>query len=756
MNSKHARHFGKAILALLILAGIPAHAKKPAPPVSGLFLPVPRPVIAKDKELKNEEKRIKKDPAIRRNQFVEIDTAVLDNLALQGESSVGTSLLLNLFPDAFLTVVVEELEMGFQRGLTLRGRVEGSEPGMVLLTVQDGLVSGSVSLLTGQFQVLPLRGRYHAVREIDPQGLPPELQPLVPDLSAAPGNLLLAPNEAAAEPPVIDVLVLYTTAAAMAAGGRDRIENQIRLAESQMNAALVYSKVSPRVSVVAMIEITYNETGAVATDLNNLLLNVGPFSGVARLRDQWGADLVTLIVNTGGNCGVAYMMSPVSPLFAPHAYSVVKLDCATTILTFSHELGHNLGCQHERESATRPGAFSYSHGYVLKGVFRTIMGLYDDPGTPRMPYYSNPLVFIDGRPAGIPVGQPNETSNALTIERTAPVVAAFRPSLNRIGFGDYDVNSTGGFNGGTDFRAMADVDGDGQEDYCRIHGTAPFIMLSCSLADDQGGFRPNSFDSAAVFDPGYPPPLFRGMADVNGDKRADYCRFVGNAPNIFLSCAFAGNGFGARDLNSSPSIDRGYETFRGMADVNGDGRADYCRFVGNAPNIFLSCALASASGFGNYDFNSAPGFDAGYGTFRGLADVNGDGRADYCRFVGNAPDIFLSCALATATGFGNYDLNSRPGYDAGYDFFRAMKDVNDDGRADYCRFVGDFPKAFLSCGLSKDGTFGDLDVNSAQGYDIGYDGMFRGMADVNGDGKGDYCRFVGNAPNIFLSCGTAR
>ncbi|HVG11079.1 MAG TPA: M12 family metallo-peptidase [Thermoanaerobaculia bacterium] len=758
MNSKHVRHFGKAILALLILVGIPVHAKKPSPPVSGLFLPVPRPVIAKDKDLKNEEKRIKNNPAIRRNQFVEIDTALLSNLALQGDSAIGTTLLLNFFPDAFLMVILEQIETR-QGYLTLQGRVEGSAASTVLLTVQDGIVSGTVSLLTGQFQVLPVRNRYHAVQEVDPQALPPELQPLVPNISAASESLLFAPEIAAAEAPVIDVLVLYTTAAAAAAGGSDKIVIQIAMAERQMNESLRRGQASPRVKVVATKEISYAESGSLATDLVRLQRAEGAFAGVPALRDEWGADLVSLLVS-GANlgCGIAYVMVNPNIVFAPYAYSTVVQGCATSSFTFAHELGHNFGCEHDRANADGPGAFSYSYGYQAPGVFRTIMAYNNGCNCPRVLSFSNPGVFIDGGPAGVPLGQPNEAHNALTIENTGPILAAFRPS--RVGFGAYDVNSAYGFDAGyASFRGMADVNGDGKEDYCRLVGNAPNIHLSCAVANHEGGFGNYDVNSALLFDAGYPASvMFRGLADANGDGRADYCRFVGLAPNIYLSCAFGGGGgggFGDRDFNSAPSLDRGYDTFRGMADVNGDGRADYCRFVGNAPDIFLSCALATASGFGNYDFNSAPGFDAGF-AFRGMADVNGDGRADYCRFVGNVPNTYLSCALATDHGFGNYDFNSSTGYDGGHAFFRALKDVNDDGRADYCRFVGDFPNVTLSCGLAEESGFGTQKVNSTQGYDIGYDGAFRGMADVNGDGKGDYCRFVGNAPNIFLSCGTAR
>jgi hypothetical protein len=303
-------------------------------------------------------------------------------------------------------------------------------------------------------------------------------------------------------------------------------------------------------------------------------------------------------------------------------------------------------------------------------------------------------------------------------------------------------------------------------DYCRFVGNAPNIFFSCGTAS---GNTFGNYDVSAKpwsqggLDPGYSnmPQL---MADVNADGKPDYCRFVGNAPNIFLSCALqTSNGFGQYDVNGQQGYDPGYSNMpRFMADVNGDGRADYCRFVGNAPNIFLSCGLASGNSFGNYDVNGKPwsqgGLDPGYDNMpRFMVDVNGDGKADYCRFVGNAPNIFLSCALSTGTGFGQYDVSSQPGYDAGYaNMSRFMADVNGDGRADYCRYVGNAPNIFLSCGLASGNKFGNYDVNgkpwSQGGLDPGYDNMPRFLVDVNGDKKADYCRFVGNAPNIFLSC----
>ena len=155
------------------------------------------------------------------------------------------------------------------------------------------------------------------------------------------------------------------------------------------------------------------------------------------------------------------------------------------------------------------------------------------------------------------------------------------------------------------------------------------------------------------------------MVDVNGDGRADYCRFVGTSPETTaLSCMLAtDSGFGPQELKSGAGP--GNLTPRSsrypvelMGDVNGDGRADYCRIINETSSSrYLSCALASANGFGNRDFNSARGIDYGLDTSYGadifLADINDDGRADFCRFVGprSTKQEFV-CTLATRSGFG--------------------------------------------------------------------------------------------------------
>ncbi|HEX4953812.1 MAG TPA: hypothetical protein VF017_10510 [Thermoanaerobaculia bacterium] len=349
---------------------------------------------------------------------------------------------------------------------------------------------------------------------------------------------------------------------------------------------------------------------------------------------------------------------------------------------------------------------------------------------------------------------------------------------HRGSFGNHDITSSayallGSSGGSPDLpRDIADVDGDGRADYCRF---VTRNKLRCSLGS-RAGF--STFRDSPRIDPGL-ADMLQTFADVNADGRADYCRFVGGT-SPYLKCTVAyptGQFLDIREY--SHGLDPGYaEMPRFMADVNGDGGADYCRFVGADDQRFLSCALAKrstiwwAGTFGDYDVNSAPGFsglDPGYAdmpTF--MADVTADGRADYCRFVGEDNARFLSCAVARpAAGFGNHDVISAAGFDGldpgRGDMPRFMADANGDGRADYCRFVGEDPRTYFSCALAtQSGRFGNYDLNSKAGsrsFDPGTADWPRLMVDADGDSRSDYCRFVYKKHWIFsgqvLSCARA-
>jgi hypothetical protein len=154
--------------------------------------------------------------------------------------------------------------------------------------------------------------------------------------------------------------------------------------------------------------------------------NDGAWDEVFAWREQCQADLICLIVEKDdGTAGIADgMIWPVIN-FQDSCFSIVARNYAATEI-FAHEIGHNLGCAHDREHISNPGVFSYSYGYrftVDTNTYRTVMAY--EPGI-RVPYFSSPDILFMGVPVGIAGGATNSADNARTINLTAPIVASYR------------------------------------------------------------------------------------------------------------------------------------------------------------------------------------------------------------------------------------------------------------------------------------------------------------------------------------------
>ncbi|MDI1434648.1 hypothetical protein [Polyangium sorediatum] len=290
-----------------------------------------------------------------------------------------------------------------------------------------------------------------------------------------------------------------------------------------------------------------------------------------------------------------------------------------------------------------------------------------------------------------------------------------------------------------DRRWMADFNGDGKADYCRAVGNSSGSgsYLSCSLSNGSG-FSGDVL--APVGDWGYGDR--RWMADFNGDGKADYCRATGNSSGAgsYLRCSLSnGSGFSGDVL--APVGDWGYGDRRWMADFNGDGKADYCRAVGNSSGAGsnLGCSLSNGAGFSGEVL--APVGDWGYGDRRWMADFNGDGKADYCRAVGNSSGAGsnLGCSLSNGSGFSGQVLT--PVGDWGYGDRRWMVDFNGDSKVDYCRAVGssDGYGAYLGCALSTGAGFSGEHQTPVQSWGSLSSSWW---ADFDGNGRPDFCRFM--------------
>ena len=208
-------------------------------------------------------------------------------------------------------------------------------------------------------------------------------------------------------------------------------------------------------------------------------------------------------------------------------------------------------------------------------------------------------------------------------------------------------------NNDTYHRELADVNGDGKADIVGFGHAGTYVALATS----GGHFAGPTFELAEFgAGPGggdwFSDNIFhRELADVNGDGKADIVGFGYAGTYVALATAgghFAASTFEFAEFGTAASAGgwANQDTYhRELADVNGDGRADIVGF--GAAGSYVS----KATGLGH--FGSASLELAAFGTaasagswisdnsyHRGLADVNGDLRADIVGF--GAAGVYVS------------------------------------------------------------------------------------------------------------------
>ena len=132
--------------------------------------------------------------------------------------------------------------------------------------------------------------------------------------------------------------------------------------------------------------------------------------------------------------GLANTLSYPSISFEESAFNVCVWDqIGAPVFTLAHEIGHNMGCLHNREDASGSledydyKAFAFGKRWFLEGEgYRTIMA-YNDASKSynnSIPFFSNPSVSY----LGVPTGNSGQEDNALALTISAPYVSNFKDS----------------------------------------------------------------------------------------------------------------------------------------------------------------------------------------------------------------------------------------------------------------------------------------------------------------------------------------
>lgn len=227
-------------------------------------------------------------------------------------------------------------------------------------------------------------------------------------------------------------MVLYTAEAAQQAGGTAAITSRVTRAISDTNLTLSNSQIDASVRLVHQGEINYSESGVLNTDLLNLQQGRAGLSSVAQLRQQYGADLVSLWVGneTGTEAGEAFQPGSTATAQPQSGFNVVEAQYAVDDYVFAHEIGHNLGAGHDRSDPT-PRAIPYAYGKTFYLGHYFVGDIMNDAGADRIPYYSNPNVSFEGVPTGNPDNSAQPADNARVMSQCAPIVANYEPSVVR-------------------------------------------------------------------------------------------------------------------------------------------------------------------------------------------------------------------------------------------------------------------------------------------------------------------------------------
>ena len=396
-------------------------------------------------------------PEVLRSRPAMVDVAVLQQMRVALATGIPQSVRIAFFDDADLLVQISRSERFGSGGTTYIGTVPGVAVSSVVIVEENGVLSGNVNVLGKRYQIRNVGAAEHVLRQIDAGALPPDhsalplrsgekSSPMRSRSSTPPDTAIQAVTD---DGSLVDVMVVYTPAARISQGGAAAMNSLVNLAVAETNIAYANSFVKQRVRLVYTGEVNYAESDF-ATDLARLQGTTDGFmDAIHQLRDLYGADIVSLWGNYSGGCGLANLMLEENTNFASQGFHVVDRNCATSNLSFAHELGHNMGLQHDifdgnagttvtPEGSGTPSAINYAHGYVdLNNRFRSVMAISAQCDAqkpvvdcPRIPYFSNPGVTVSGAPTGNANAQEFRALND-----TRDTTANFRASVNLAGAG---------------------------------------------------------------------------------------------------------------------------------------------------------------------------------------------------------------------------------------------------------------------------------------------------------------------------------
>ena len=356
-----------------------------------------------------------------------------------GVVSVGDKLSVRLFDDVAVDLVLKQKMPSPLGGDVFLAEVSGYEglQTAVVLRTDEGLTVDVQDYRNGKVYKVISTDAGVTVQEVEAKGGTCGCDTLTPPVPArkasAKASLSGGVVSDSGGKTCVDILVAYDqNAATWAINNGGGITNFAQMSVQKMNTVLANNGLDAyfRFRLVGVARVS-DWSDNLEYALDDVLLGNGEWASVQTARDEVGADIVTVLIDTGSDIGTTGLGSSLKTMdfewFADYAYNVCAIRSVAQSHTMTHEVGHNMGCGHSDAQATDPGPqlYFYSAGYYFTAggeKYHTVMAYgTEGPGGIEAPFFSSP----DSTYKGVAVGDYYH-DNSWTLYNTYAAVSQWR------------------------------------------------------------------------------------------------------------------------------------------------------------------------------------------------------------------------------------------------------------------------------------------------------------------------------------------